>query len=91
MRTRAQLARITRLLDAVYAEPDELASVEQFVRARHYDLAALTLDQIDGERILARLRCATQTYHGEPTSPWLNERIARLDIVAERLRKRAPR
>ncbi len=88
---RRGFARVARLLDAAYQEPDPFDTAESFERAHHGDVDRLTLDEIDAERILARLRWSVIVHHGGTPSPWLQERIARLDQVALRLRKLVPR
>lgn len=88
---RLPLARLERLLDAVYAEPNEFETAEQFERAHHDDIQTLSLDEIDAERILARMRWAAQIHHRAPRSAWFEERIARLDQAAVRLRERVRR
>jgi len=84
--SKGPLARVERLLDALYSEPSLFASAEEFERANHDDLAQLTLDELDAERILARLRWAALIHHRAEPSLWLSERIARLDQAALRLR-----
>lgn len=88
MRTRGPLARIARLLDAIYHEPDPFETAEEFARAAHDDIPGLTLDELDAERILVRIRWAAVVYHREPPSTWLEERISRLDGAAQQLRSR---
>lgn len=85
------LTRLERLLDAVYCEPDAFDTIESFERANHDDIAHLTLDEIDAERILARLRWAALIHHRAEPSRWLEERIAHLDQAAVRLRQGARR
>jgi hypothetical protein len=84
----ATIGRIGRLLDAVFPEPDPFASAEQFARANHDDIAGLTLDELDAERILARVRWAAIVHHRGDPSAWLQERIQRLDRAAQQLRPR---
>ena len=60
-------------------------------RLHHDDVPYLTLDEIDAERILARLRWATLIYRRQEPSPWLTGRIARLDDRATKLRQRGVR
>lgn len=83
---RFTLARVERLLGMVYSEPNPFDTIESFQRASHDDLPHLTLDEIDAERILARLRWAVFIHHRAEPSRWLEERIARLDQAAARLR-----
>jgi hypothetical protein len=78
---------IARLLDALYPEPDPFDTAEAFERAHHGDIPELVLDEVDAERILARLRWAATVHHGGTPSRWLLERIARLDRVALKLRQ----
>jgi hypothetical protein len=85
------LARLWPLLDAAYSEPDPFDSLEALERAHHRDLDRLTLDEVDAERLLTRIRWGVIIYHGQVPSRWLLERIARLDQVAARLRQPAPR
>jgi hypothetical protein len=84
---RPGLSRITPVLDTLYAEPDPFDTAEAFERAHHGDIPQLTLDEVDAERILARLRWAALIHHRGAPSTWLLERIARLDQAAARLRK----
>jgi hypothetical protein len=81
---------VMQFLDATYPEPQPLASAEAFARMHHDDLADLSLDEIDAERILARQRWAVFIHHRAEPTVWLEERIARLDLTAARLRKGAP-
>ncbi len=78
---------LSHLVSEFYREPDPLASAEQLARTHHDDLGQLTLDEIDAERILARLRWAVIIHHREQPSAWLEERIALLDQRAARLRR----
>lgn len=84
---RSCLGPILSLLDTLYAEPDPFDTAEQFERAHHGDIPQLSLDEVDAERILARLRWAATIHHRGAPTPWLLERIARLDQAAARLRK----
>jgi hypothetical protein len=80
-------ARLMRLVDAIYEEPDPFETAEEFARSHHDDIASLFLDELDAERFLARLRWSVVVYRrGEP-SAWLRDRIARLDQAAARLRR----
>ena len=88
MTTRGSIACIARLLDAIYAEPDPFVSAEQFARSNHDDIPDLSLDEIDAERILVRVRWAALVHHREEPSIWIRERIARLDRAAQQLRPR---
>jgi hypothetical protein len=82
---------LERLVDAVYHEPNAFETAESFARAHHDDVPALTLDEVDAERILARLRWAVLIHRRQQPSPWLEDRIARLDQVAAQRRQRAQR
>jgi hypothetical protein len=84
-------AAIARLVDTIYIEPDFCDSAESFERYHHDDVPYLSLDEIDAERILARLRWAAQIYRRQQPSPWLTERIAKLDDRATRLRQKGAR
>lgn len=77
-------SRLTQLVVEVYADPDPCASLENFARARHEDLPGLSLEAIDRERLLARLRWALDP----DDSSWLRDRLARLDLEADRRRQR---
>jgi hypothetical protein len=80
-------AELTRLLDALYVEPNQCDTIEEFDRARHRDIVRLNLEAIDAEHTLAKLRWADQIHrHVEPT-PWLRDRIARLEQEATRRRR----
>ena len=79
---------VTRLVDLVYHEPDMFATAEEFEKVHHDDIAALTLDELDAERILARIRWAVLVHRRAAPSEWLVERLGRLDRAADRLRKR---
>jgi len=84
-------AEIRRLVDTVYIEPNPFDTAESFERAHHDDVPYLTLDEIDAERILARLRWAVLIHTRRQPSQWLTERIARLDDRATLLRQRGAR
>jgi hypothetical protein len=77
------LSELARLVGAAYPDPDEHDSWEEHRRALHLDLDDLPLEDLDRERILARLRWALDP---EP-SPWLEERLRRLDRAAAQLRR----
>jgi hypothetical protein len=74
------------LFIAEYPDPRPCDSLEQFERAHHMDIAALSLDEIDRERVRALNRWA---YDSNP-SEWLLERRRLLDDTAARLRQRKP-
>lgn len=77
-------SRLAELVIEAYPDPDPYVSFEEFSRARHEDLPGLTLEEIDQERFVARLRWALDS---DP-SPWLRDRLMRLDREAERRRQR---
>jgi len=84
-------AEIRRLVDTIYVEPGLYDTAESFERCHHGDIPYLALDEIDAERILVRLRWAVLIHTRRQPSPWLTERIARLDDRATRLRQRGAR
>jgi hypothetical protein len=88
-RARSITRRLERILDRLYVEPDAFLSAEEFERAYHDDIPVLTLDQIDAERILARVRWALTVQARREPSAWLLERLVRLDQAAGRLRAAA--
>jgi hypothetical protein len=69
------------LLDTLYQPPDPLETDEDRDRTRHDDLAALTLEQIDAERILLNFCWAFIVHHRAEPISWVRERIARLDAA----------
>ncbi len=82
-----QLSALLDLLVDAYPDPDAFASVEAFSRAQHDDIAALDDEVLDAERILGRIRRAAEVLAGID-SPWLSERIARLEREAGRRKAR---
>jgi hypothetical protein len=80
---RMALTELARLIGAAYPDADEHDTWEERRRALHLDLDDLPLEELDRERILARLRWALDP---EP-SRWLEERLRRLDHAASRLRR----
>jgi hypothetical protein len=74
---------LAEIILASYQDPDPCVSLEEFSRARHDDLPGLTLEEIDRERILARLRWAVDP---EP-SRWFLDRMRRLETEADRRRR----
>ena len=83
--------KIEGLCNAIYAEPQQFTSAEEFARAHHDDVPRLTLEEIDAERLLARFRWAMLVHHGVEPSPWLEERLHYLDEAAQRRRQGARR
>ena len=71
-------SRVARLIDAVYREPNPFATAEEFARSHHDDIAARSLDELDAERFLARLRWSVHVYQRVDVSRWLIERIGLL-------------
>jgi len=82
---------IARLIDAVYPDPEQFLTAEAFSRAHHDDIASLKLDEIDAERILARMRWSLVIHRRQEPSAWLVERIARLDEAAAARRRQSVR
>jgi hypothetical protein len=80
-------ARRKRLGELIYPDPQPLDTFEQFARDAHDDIGGLTLERLDDERLLARLRRALSPQPSE----WLRERIARLEAEAGRRRSQAQR
>jgi hypothetical protein len=80
--------RLARLLDLVYPEPRPFESAEELARAHHDDVPTRTLDELDAERILARIRWAATIHTGAEPSRWLRDRLELCDAAAERLRAR---
>jgi hypothetical protein len=80
---RIERSRLAELIREAYAEPDSCGSLEDFERFRHGDLPRLSLDDIDRERIFARLAWAVTP---EP-SAWLRDRLVRLEREATRRRQ----
>lgn len=78
--------RLAELIEEAYPDPSECSSLEALKRAWHRDISHLADEDLDRERILARLRWALDL----KPSAWLTERLARLDREAER-RKRQRR
>ena len=65
-----------------YADPNPYETAEAFAKYHHDDLAAMTLEDLDRERMAARLR---RTFDPRP-SEWLLNRLAKLDAIAARRR-----
>lgn len=80
---RLALTELARLVTAAYPDPDEHDSWEERRRVLHLDLDDLPLEDLDRERILARLRWALDP---EP-SDWLEARLLQLDRAASQLRR----
>jgi hypothetical protein len=79
--TRDQLAEL------IYPEPQPYDTAEAFAKFHHDDIASLNDEQLDDQRLLARL---VRALSPRP-SAWLVERITRLEIEAGRRRERAER
>jgi hypothetical protein len=75
--------RAAELAISGYPDPETYLTAEGFARTCHADLQHMDLEDIDRERFRARLRWA---YDPRP-SLWLRDRIARLEVLAERRRK----
>jgi hypothetical protein len=80
---RIALTELARLVIAAYGDPSEHDSWEERRRALHLDLGDLPLEDLDRERILARLRWALDP---DP-SRWLEARLLNLDRAAAQLRR----
>lgn len=73
-------SRLAELVIEAYPDPDPAESLEAFARLRHEDLPGLTLEEIDRERIVARIRWALDS----ASSRWLLDRLAKLDREREK-------
>jgi hypothetical protein len=80
---RLALSELARLVCNAYPDPAEYDSLEERRRALHLDLADFCLEDLDRERILARLRWALDP----DSSPWLEARLQHLDRTAAALRR----
>lgn len=80
---------LLRLLEQVFPDPNPYETAEQFERANHDDIPRLSLEDLDRERILCRLRWALDDH----PSDWLLGRMSRLEAEATRRRQeqRVPR
>lgn len=76
------LSKLAELIIEVYDDPDPCESLEEFKRFLHEDVPHLSLEELDRERIVARLR-----WTFDPDSAWLRERLAILDSEAGRRRR----
>jgi hypothetical protein len=90
------VSRRTRRMDFVealgvglYPDPKRFDSAESFLRATHDDVRDLTDEALVLERFLSLQRRAVESAARIPPSPWLVERIARLETEAERRRSKA--
>jgi hypothetical protein len=79
------LATLRELFRAAYPDPDPSATLEAYRRDGHADVETLSLEELDRERIMARIRWALE---GHGASEWLCVRLQRLDDAA-RWRHRA--
>jgi len=80
-----ELDMLETLLARAYGDPNPYDTVESFARFNHDDISRLTDEELDKERLKARVRWAFST----KPSPWLIERMARLeDAAMERQRRR---
>lgn len=64
-----------RRLDTIYSTPDPFDTLEGWQRLHHHDLQAMTLDELDDERLRLRLRLSFEM----APDPWLQDRRRRLD------------
>jgi hypothetical protein len=76
------LSKLAELVDEAYGDPNPCESLDEFRRFLHEDIPSLSLEAIDRERFVARLRWAI-----DPDSAWLRERLERLDREAARRRR----
>jgi hypothetical protein len=81
---RARAMTLRELLAVEYPDPRPFDTAEAFQRQHHDDVATLSDQRLDDERLLARLRRAA-----EPRpSAWLTQRVARLEAEWQRRRER---
>jgi hypothetical protein len=71
----------------VYPDPEAFRSVEAFARHHHDDIHGLADEALADERLLGYLRRACE----RTPSPWLRERITRLDAEAARRKGKGKR
>lgn len=64
----------SRILDLLYALPDQFVSYEDWQRLQHLDLPSMTPEARESERVRVILRLA---YDRDP-APWLRDRLRRL-------------
>lgn len=79
-RSRQRRPTLLDLAEQAYPDPEPFDTAEQFARACHDDIAQLDNQTVYRERVLARMRWALTP----APSPWLVERMCRLDTEAER-------
>jgi hypothetical protein len=75
------------LAELIYPEPPIYDTAESFAKFHHDDIASLSDEQLDDQRLLARLARALSPR----PSAWLVERITRLELEAGRRRQRTER
>jgi hypothetical protein len=77
-----ELSRLAELIVEAYPDPSPCDTREEFARFLNDDVPGLSLEDLDRERIVARLRWA---FDGD--SSWLRERLQRLDREAATRRR----
>jgi hypothetical protein len=75
-------SRLLELLEEAYPDPSQWATVEGFQRAHHDDVTHLDDEELDDERVLARIRRAATPRHQR--TQWLVERVTVLEREAAR-------
>ena len=80
---RGRLAELICFVALIYPEPRTFDTTEEFAKFHHDDIPGLGAEEIDDERLLARLARALSP---QPSS-WLRERIVKLDAEASRRRQ----
>jgi len=76
-------ASLAELTLASYPDPVPTDTLEEFRRAKHEDLEAMTLEDLDRERAAAILR---HTHAPDRETMWFRERRLKLDAFAARRR-----
>jgi hypothetical protein len=77
------LSRLAELIIDAYPDPDPTDTLEELQRFCNEDLGRLSLEDIDRERLVARLRWAVDP----DSSAWLRARLAALDREAAKRRR----
>jgi hypothetical protein len=81
MKRSLAFSRLAELIIEAYDDPNPCDSLEEFRRFTNDDVPNLSLEDLDRERIMARLRWAV-----DPDSAWLRDRMAALDREAAKRR-----
>ena len=84
---RLQSLTLEEIIRRAYPVPTMCDSVESLMKFHHADIDELTDEQLDAERIRARLAWA---FSRRP-SEWLIERVGRVEAAASRRRARQRR